>query len=126
MAQATDRFLSTSAQVFGSGWFGSGGGGAGESKALSALNVLPAGSMRPSGHLKLRDCCWNFLMALVVLVQARPSTLSAGDGPPLIDGTLLSRAWTILTSSDRFVPSTPTDARIFFSIVASTFKASRW
>src|SRR5262245_4013811 len=57
-------------------------------------------------------------MAPIVFGPIRPSTSSAGTGPPLAACTALSSSCTVRTSSAAFLPPTPTAALI---VVASGF-----
>src|SRR5262245_25022404 len=92
----------------------------GASNLLSAASVGPSGSTRPSGNLRLTWTFWNCLIAAMVFCQGRPSTASSGSGPPSSIGTWLSRSWTVMESSFRFLPLAPTDAEMLRAMKPSS------
>src|SRR3546814_61366 len=75
--------------------------------------VRRPGSTRPSGlNIVPSWICWKLRMAPIVFGPIRPSTASAGAGPPQEGGTRFSISWMVLMSLLRLAPPSPTEAEI--------------
>src|SRR3546814_18123279 len=72
--------------------------------------VRRPGSTRPSGlNIVPSWICWKLRMAQIVFGPIRPSTASAGAGPPQVGGTRFSISWMVLMSLLQLAPPSPPD-----------------